>query len=83
MTLVLFPRHRLYRCGTISPCDGCSYCLGGLAWCVTCGGGEASLPSECPQERMHRVTETAVYNGHLDFVGGRWVTISNEAKQEL
>ena len=84
MTVVVrFPRHLLYRCrGTEAQCvEGrCMFCSGGLAWCVSCSGGEAELPTECPQEPMHEQERAAVANGHLDFIRGRWVPTSEEAR---
>lgn len=44
-----------------------------LAACDVCGGGEGSLPSECPGERMSEAQEAAVYSGKTDFKGGQWI----------
>lgn len=63
--VVLFPRHKLYKCDCG---DGeCIYCSGGLAHCVTCGGSEGSLPEDCPQVRMTETQGNMVYNGEIDF----------------
>lgn len=42
-------------------------CDGGLAVCTTCGGGEGSLPTDCPGERMQACVEVDVYRGTLDY----------------
>ena len=63
--------HVQVKC-TDPDCGGtCFACC--LAWCMTCGGAEGSLPTECPGVRMTGAQGDAVYDGELDFVGGRWV----------
>lgn len=67
-------KHSLHQCDD----EDCPVCLGGLAWCTVCGGGEASLPSECPGRKMTDAEEDAVQDGRLDFVivdfgRGEWV----------
>lgn len=52
--------------------EGCCVCEGGLAWCVTCGGAEASLPTECPGFMMTAGEQDLVQNGELDFKDGQW-----------
>jgi len=52
--------------------DGCLVCDGGLSMCVTCGGAEASLPSQCPRERMSAIQEDAVQAGVADYRDGHW-----------
>lgn len=64
-------KHDLYKC----KCKGerpCMFCDGGLASCTVCGGGEASLPTDCPGRKMTREEADAVMDGGLDFVGGKW-----------
>lgn len=57
----------------------------GLLHCKVCGGGEGSLPTECPGSKMTGAQEDAVYAGTLNFVGGIWVVaaipIGNDARQ--
>jgi len=38
--------HVFYQCP--NTCDGCVYCLGGLAFCTVCKEGEAGLEKVCP-----------------------------------
>lgn len=77
MTVINFPGHQWYRC-TNKHCHGCAYCNGGLAHCKRCGGGEGSLPTDCPGQRMDAATEKAVYAGTTDYVHGLgWVTDSS------
>lgn len=45
---------------------------GELVACRTCGGGEGSLPTECPGVRMTPAEEGRVYAAVLDFVDGAW-----------
>lgn len=56
-------------------CDGahCPICAGGLLHCTTCGGAEASAPTECPGLKMTQWEEAAVQAGLLDFRGGQWI----------
>lgn len=44
-----------------------------LALCGVCGGGEGSLPTECPGERLAPEVEDAVYAGWLDHKAGQWM----------
>jgi len=46
---------------------------GQLASCDVCCGGEGSLATECPGDLMTQEQARRVYDGCLDFVGGRWV----------
>lgn len=64
-------KHRLYECP--ARCDGCMFCNGGLALCTVCGGGEGSLPTDCPGEKMTDLVEASVYAGRTDYVNGEWV----------
>ena len=52
----------------------CEICDGGLSVCAVCGGGEGSLPSECPGQKMTSEQDNAVYAGDLDFKCGEWMT---------
>ena len=64
-TVVRFPRHKLYRCG--SECEGCCICEGGLASCVTCGGAEASLTIDCCGERLSIISRECIQLGMVDY----------------
>jgi hypothetical protein len=72
MTILRFPGHHWAHC-TTKDCPGCFLCEGSLSWCTTCGGTEASLPRECPGEKMTEATEYLVMAGTIDYRGGRWV----------
>lgn len=50
----------------------------GISACRTCGGAEGSLPTDCPGGLMLASTEEAIYNGIIDFVGGKWVLTMKE-----
>ena len=65
-------KHKYYEC--LKPCETqyCQYCEGGLASCTVCGGGEGSLPTECPGDRMMYTLERAVHQGRVDFKDGQW-----------
>jgi hypothetical protein len=66
--------HKYYACeGQCKEPGRCIYCDGGLSYCKVCGGGESSLPKECPGTRMTEEQERRVYAGEIDFRGGQWV----------
>jgi hypothetical protein len=44
----------------------------GLAVCLTCGGAEASLPTDCPGRRMTAEEQDDVQAGVRDYRGGGW-----------
>lgn len=72
MTIIRFPAHKLHHCEP--GCTGCMFCDGGLALCVTCGGAEGSLPTDCPGEPMPELICEEVYGGAVDYRRGRgWV----------
>lgn len=56
----------------------CNICDGGLAYCKVCGGAEASLPTECPGERMSSQTADDVMACRMDFKGGRWIKTQDD-----
>lgn len=56
-------------CGDTS----CYICGGGLSYCMTCKGAEASLPYECPGRPMTVLEESGVSTGYHDFKDGKWV----------
>lgn len=45
----------------------------GLAHCKICNGGEGSLPTDCPGEKMTADEEALVYAGKLDYCAGGWI----------
>ena len=51
----------------------------GLASCTVCGGGEGSLPRDCPGVRMTADENDAVYARTLDFIGKCWWVPKTEA----
>lgn len=63
-------------------CGGsCNACC--LAWCSVCGGGEASLPTECPGERMSYERGEEVGSGALDWTADRgWHAPTAEERRE-
>ena len=69
LNVVRFPGHKKQRCS--SECGDCNVCI--LYLCETCGGAEASLPSECPGRRMSAMEEELVQAKLLDFKSGGWV----------
>jgi len=58
-----------HRLATHENCDRphCPICEGGLAFCETCRGAEASLPTECPGRKMTEEEEEGVMAGIIDF----------------
>lgn len=63
-----------YRARCAPDCDGCGMCSGGLFLCRSCGGAEASLPTECPGTKMSIFQCSMVHMGMIDYRGGRWVS---------
>lgn len=59
---------------------GCAICEGGLAYCKVCGGAEASLPTECPGEKMSAQTADDVVACRMDFKGGKWIKTQDDPK---
>jgi len=74
--------HTLYKCPPDCNVACCNYCEGGLAYCTTCGGAEASLPTECPGVKMTDEQEEAVQAGRLDYSRGRWHTQTPRAEYD-
>jgi len=51
----------------------CSYCSGGLALCVVCGGAEGTLTTECCGRKITPEEEDRIYHKrNLDFRDGKW-----------
>lgn len=65
--------HNFYECA--KDCTGCIYCNGGLAHCTICGGAEASLPTDCPGEKMSQQQQDNVQAGNADFKNGVWICL--------
>ena len=53
--------------------SNCLYCDGGLSYCSTCHGGEATLPTECPGRPLTAEEQDAVGLGLIDHVAGTWI----------
>ncbi len=67
-------KHKLYETGDE---DAPSFILNRngevvLALCRVCGGGEASLPIECPGKRMSELEQAAVARGNREFMRNKW-----------
>lgn len=74
--VIAWPGHLRLRCPPT--CEGCQICEGGLFSCTRCGGGEGSLPSDCPGERMDYDLENAVYDGRMNFIRGYgWIELGD------
>jgi hypothetical protein len=67
MIMIQFPGHKWFNCDP--PCQDryCMFCEGGLGACVTCGGAEASLTTNCPQMRCEMIVLDAVQAGECDY----------------
>jgi len=64
-------KHKQAKC-TDPDCGGtCPACT--LAVCEVCGGGEGSLPTECPGVKMTGDQQDDVYAGKTDYRDGQWV----------
>ena len=68
MTTHVFVKHAPGQCDY----NSCPICDGGLALCSLCGGGEGSLPTDCPGAMMTWEQSMAVYAGDLDYRAGEW-----------
>lgn len=64
--VVQWPAHMRARCKP--RCEGCCLCQGGLFSCTRCGGGEASLPTDCPGVPMTEEQQDGVMAGLLDYL---------------
>jgi hypothetical protein len=66
-------KHTEYKCK--QPCTTlhCNYCEGGLFFCTVCKCAEGTLASECPGEKVDSDKEELIYDGKLDYRGGKWV----------
>lgn len=52
----------------------------GLASCTVCGGGESSLPTDCPGRRMTADEMDAVSAGRIQFKSGKMGRVIRERK---
>lgn len=52
----------------------------GLLHCKVCNGGEGSLPTDCPGEKMTDERENAVFRGELNYIHGiGWLAVHPRA----
>lgn len=68
MTVVRWPNHLLHRRRDhTDPEDSetCQACI--LSLCKVCGGAEASMPTQCPGERMGYDLEQQVMRQEVDY----------------
>lgn len=65
--VIPFPKHKLHRC-TI---DNCTLCIGGLSYCQTCHGAEASLTTECCGLWVGNRVQNLIMDDGLDFTHSR------------
>jgi hypothetical protein len=49
----------------------CSQCQ--LFICKVCGTFEGGLATECPGEKITIEQADDIYQGKIDFIGGRWI----------
>lgn len=70
--------HTLETHGPECQVPHCNICDGGLAYCKVCGGAEASLPTECPGEKMSSQTADDVVACRMDFKGGQWIKTQDD-----
>lgn len=76
--------HTPYRCGgDPDHCHEawCSTHHGELQSCSVCGGGEVTLPKECPGVPMTDDQMRRVADGWINFVGGKWVALGKSDAQ--
>jgi len=67
--------HTLHDCqrdGCSPTPETCNFCRGGLAYCNVCGGGEGSLPTDCPGRKLTTEEQDAIYTAKTDFRYGLW-----------
>lgn len=79
--IVAWPKHLRVNCSRDKDGYLSNNCAGGSCWCSTlflckrCGGGEGSLPTDCPGERMTAEEKDLVYAEKLNYIRNRgWVT---------
>lgn len=62
----------------------CIICSGGLFQCAVCNGAEGQLTTECCGKWLSQEVLDGVFDGHCDFVGGKWVNLNaDDIKIEL
>lgn len=80
-------KHDFYTAGDFKDADPDSWGVrniaeGGLAVCKVCGGGEGSLTTDCPGEKIPYDKDQAVYAGKTDYREGQgWVSEKNPTNQ--
>lgn len=73
--VIKWPKHVLYACPPGCDRPECPFCRGGLAFCTVCKGAEASLPTDCPGEKMGAKLEDDVQEGRANYLRQYgWVT---------
>lgn len=77
-TILSWRKHKLHGPWCCVNQDNCMFCE--LTICMVCGGGEATLPTECPGMRLLPGQEDLIYIGQLDYVNGEWVTPESHPK---
>ena len=61
----------------------CPICVGGLGFCIVCGGAEGTLTTECCGRKITKEEEDRIYKqGNLDFRDGKWVDKQEEQAQQ-
>lgn len=55
-------------------CRGCMFCAGGLYACEVCGGGEATMTTQCCGRRLTDDEQDQVQSLRIDFLHNRWWT---------
>lgn len=72
-----WPRHLRATCpegGSDYRCDDGTCVHVNLFACVTCGGAEGDLPTDCPGEHITWPMRQSIYNGDLNYLRGPgWV----------
>lgn len=63
-------QHIEFKCNCYR--TGCIFCDGGLFLCAVCNSFEGAMTTECPSRRMTSQESAEVYEGLVDFIGGKW-----------
>lgn len=84
MTIIRWPGHRLHHrweCKSDNWGRQCMVCEGNLTLCLTCGGAESSLPTDCPGRMMTDEEADLVADGVHDYDRVRgWVPRDAQAR---
>ncbi|QOR55633.1 MAG: hypothetical protein VM34scaffold347_44 [Phage 66_12] len=65
--------HVNFDCPERNARPACLLCRGNLFFCTVCGAFEGAVPDECPGVTMTEQQFNLVYEGKLNYRGGRWV----------